>query len=222
MTATAAAAGAGAAARFVLPVLRYGYDGLEPALSEGALRTHHGEHHARCIDATNRLLGQAGAAVRSLEDLLNDGGDGALCESAARTWNHGFFWQSMNRFIVGPEGLLAGAVTTDFGNFDTLRSRFLAEGARHCGPGWIWLVANGPHIAITTTDDAHSIAATAGVTPLLVCDLSDHAYRADHKDQGAWLASWWDRLANWNFAERQYGVALGHGEAWHHPLAVGA
>jgi Fe-Mn family superoxide dismutase len=57
-----------------------------------------------------------------------------------------------------------------------------------------------------------------GITPLLACDVWEHAYYIDYRqDRAAWLTTWSDKLANWQFAERQYRAALGRGEPWHYP-----
>lgn len=70
-------------------------------------------------------------------------------------------------------------------------------------------------------DDARgeTIITEPGVTPLLVCDLWEHAYYLDHKIDraAAFLTSWWDRLANWSFAEQQFATASGEGAAWTFP-----
>ena len=57
-----------------------------------------------------------------------------------------------------------------------------------------------------------------GVTPLLACDVWEHAYYIDYRqDRANWLTLWWDKLANWSFAENQYGAALSQGVSWRYP-----
>ncbi|MGE3745031.1 MAG: Fe-Mn family superoxide dismutase [Sphingomonadaceae bacterium] len=64
------------------------------------------------------------------------------------------------------------------------------------------------------------MAKICGATPLLVCDVWEHAYYLDYRqDRASWLGAWWDKLANWQFAEQQYGAALGLGAAWTYPEA---
>ena len=59
------------------------------------------------------------------------------------------------------------------------------------------------------------------MTPLLVCDLWEHAYYLDHQnDRKGFLSSWFDTLPNWEFAAFQYVAAQGRGETWRHPLPV--
>lgn len=209
---------------FPLPPLSYGYCDLAPLLSETTLLTHHGKHHARYVETLNRLLIEQNTPAQYLEDVICDAvgrTPKTLLNNAAQAWNHGFFWESMSAQASSPGGLLPGAVTSDFGNMGALKSRFIAEGTGHFGSGWVWLVARGSHISIISTHDAESAVTIDGLTPLLVCDLWEHAYYLDYRqDRAAWLAAWWDRLANWQFAERQYAAALGHGERWRYPTAA--
>jgi Fe-Mn family superoxide dismutase len=211
--------------RLFLPELEYSYSALEPCLSETALTTHHSKHHARYVDAANRLLAEQGAPARSLEDLLDTPQAQAtpgLFNNAAQAWNHGFFWKSMTGRPARPMALLARAIAEDFGTLDELKSRFVAEGSSHFGSGWVWLAAKGPRLAILSTHDAGTLAAARDMVPLLVCDVWEHAYYLDYRqDRGGWLTSWLDRLANWEFAEAQYSASLGSGGRWRYPVAAG-
>ncbi len=79
----------------------------------------------------------------------------------------------------------------------------------------------GENLAVITTHDAGSPLNQTGVTPLLVCDLWEHAYYLDHRnDRAAFLSAWWDKLAYWRFAGRQYAAASGESKAWRYPKPV--
>ena len=83
------------------------------------------------------------------------------------------------------------------------------------------MVAKGEDLAVITTHDAGSPLNQTGVTPLLVCDLWEHAYYLDHQsDRAAFLSAWWDKLAYWGFAGRQYAAANGESAAWRYPKPV--
>ena len=69
-----------------------------------------------------------------------------------------------------------------------------------------------------STHDAEDTLTEDGVTPLLVCDLWEHAYYLDYKnDRKGFLEGWFDTLANWEFAEQQFAAASGEREAWRYP-----
>ena len=206
---------------FELPPLPYGIEALAPVLSAETLEIHHGKHHARYVETLNRLLGEQNFSAHTLEEIVRIAqGSGAkgLFNNAAQAWNHSFFWESMSATPSKPSGELAKAISTAFGSHDALGQRFLAEGTGHFGSGWVWLIAKGGALELISTHDAGIPILADGVTPLLACDVWEHAYYIDFRqDRAAWLASWWDRLANWRFAEQQYAAALGQGEPWHYP-----
>jgi Fe-Mn family superoxide dismutase len=206
---------------FELPDLPYGYGALGAVISEAALQVHHQKHHARYVEVTNDLLAESGAAYRPLEDVVSlaaKRGARKLFNNAGQAWNHGFFWESMDPAGRPPEGDLALAIDRQFLGLEDLRAAFVAEGSSHFGSGWVWLVAEGEVLRVVSTHDAVSPLGEAGKTPLLVCDLWEHAYYLDHKnDRAVFLTTWFDMLANWSFAGRQFAAARGLGEPWRYP-----
>lgn len=206
---------------FALPPLPYGLDALEPALSAETLEVHHGKHHARYVETLNRLLGEQNFSAHSLEEVIRIArGCGAqgLFNNAAQAWNHAFFWESMTPEPSAPTGLLADAIASAFGGIEALGKQVLAEGTGHFGSGWVWLIARRDKLEVASTHDAGTPVIEEGATPLLACDLWEHAYYIDYRqDRANWLATWWNRLANWRFAKRQYAAALSRGEPWRYP-----
>jgi Fe-Mn family superoxide dismutase len=203
---------------FELPTLPYGVGDLQPVLSAETLQIHHGKHHARYVETLNRLLSEQNFSAHSLEEIIRIAhGSRAhgLFNNAAQAWNHGFFWESMTPHSSTPSGPLADAITSAFGNVASLGQRFIAQGGGHFGSGWVWLVARGENLEVVSTHDAGTPLLQEGITPLLVCDVWEHAYYIDYRqDRATWLTSWWDKLANWRFAEQQYAAALGDGQSW--------
>jgi Fe-Mn family superoxide dismutase len=209
---------------FQLPALPYGYGDLAPVTSEATLRVHHGKHHARYVQVTNELLAQAGAPDRTLEEVViaaTKAGDGKLFNNAAQAWNHGFFWNCMRPGGAQPGVELAKAVNAAFGGLGELRKAFAAEGAGRFGSGWVWLTVKDGRLEVVSTHDAGTPLTTPGVTPLLVCDVWEHAYYLDHKnDRAGFLDAWWDLLANWGFAESQFVTARDGAPTWRYPVAT--
>lgn len=205
---------------FALPDLPYAYDALQPVLSELTLRTHHDKHHARYVTVTNELLAERAVRPERLEDVVRQAsaaGDRKLADNAGQAWNHAFFWESMSATAGAPAGSLRAAIEARHGGVDLLRAMFLAEGAGHFGSGWVWLIAKNGEISVATTHDGATALELDG-TPLLVCDLWEHAYYLDHRnDRAGFLAAWWDRLVDWDFVSRQFDAAQGQGAAWRYP-----
>jgi len=207
---------------FALPDLPYAFDALAPAMSDKTLHFHHDKHHAAYVKTTNELLSKAGKTPKNLEDVIREAskaGEKKLFNNAAQAWNHGFFWVSMAPKGEKPTGDLAKAISDTFGDLAALRTKFVEEGAGHFGSGWVWLVADDSgKLEVRSTHDAEDLVTHQGATPLLVCDLWEHAYYLDHQNnRKGFLEAWFDGLANWSFAARQFAAARGQGEAWRYP-----
>ena len=204
---------------FKLPDLPYVYDALEPTLSARTLRFHHDNHHATYVKTLNAALEASGATPASLEVVIRENagsGDPHLFNNAAQAWNHGFFWCCMTPAKDKPIGDLAAAIQSKFGGLDRLREAFVKEGVGHFGSGWVWLSADrSGALSVASTHDAHDMVTTANSTPLLVCDLWEHAYYLDYQsDRQGFLQAWFDTLANWKFAAAQWAAAKGEGSPW--------
>lgn len=201
---------------FILPELPYPAGALAPTLSELLMRTHHDKHHRTYVDTVNKLVGEAGGSPDSMEAVVRQAaadGRRTLFNNAGQAWNHAFFWECMIPENTAPAGVLAQAIDRDFGGLAALKTRFVDEGATHFGSGWVWIVAEGGKLSVLSTHDADTPIARDGPIPVLVCDVWEHAYYLDHKqDRKGFLGQWFDRLANWRFAEAQLG-----GERYRYP-----
>lgn len=209
---------------FILPELPYALGALEPVLSETLLATHYGKHHKAYVDNVNRMLGEAGRSADSMEAVVRESAAAKqqkLFNNAGQAWNHAFFWECMTRDRAAPEGALAEAIQRDFGGLDGLKARFVEEGVGHFGSGWAWLVQEGGKLSVISTHDGDTALIREGVTPILVCDVWEHAYYLDYRqDRKGFLERWFDELANWSFAARQMASAQGGDQGYRYPPPV--
>jgi superoxide dismutase, Fe-Mn family len=203
---------------FSLPDLPFGYDALQPTMSSDTLHLHHDKHHKKYVDTVNQLL--AGKPASSLEDVIKDAhknGDKKLFNNAAQAWNHAFFWNCLTPDKGEPSGDLLAAINRDFGGVQALRDQFIKEGETHFASGWAWLIDNNGKLEVISTHDADTTVVRPGVRPLLVCDVWEHAYYLDTKnDRKAFLEGFFDKLANWSFA----GERLASQQPWTYPAQV--
>jgi len=188
----------------VQPALPYAQDALAPHISAETLSFHYGKHHAGYVRKVNAAIEGTEHADKSLEQLI---GEGVAFNAAAQTWNHTFYWNSMSPSGGGaPTGAIAAAIDASFGSFDAFKAQFSAKAGGHFASGWAWLVKNADgSLAIVDTHDAGTVATQEGVTPLLVCDVWEHAYYVDYRNgRGNYIAAWWN-LVNWDFANANLG-----------------
>jgi Fe-Mn family superoxide dismutase len=191
---------------FELPALPYEKNALEPHMSANTFDFHHGKHHNTYIVNLNGMLDGSDLADASLEDIIKatagDPAKAGMINNAAQVWNHTFFWNSMKPNGGGaPTGELAAKIDSDLGGFDAFKDAFKAAGATQFGSGWAWLVVgDGGKLEVVKTPNAET-PLTQGKTPLLTCDVWEHAYYLDYQNRRPdFLASFLDNLANWDFA----------------------
>ena len=207
---------------FKLPDLPYAYDALQPTISAETMRLHHDKHHAKYVQTTNQICEEEGLLPASLEELILKARDAAkpkLFNNAAQAWNHAFFWSCMSPDKGAPDAALAQAIERNFGGVDKLKAKFVAEGGAHFGSGWVWLIAGPDGLQVVSTHDGENHLGQSEIVPLLVCDLWEHAYYVDYRnDRDAFLKAWFDAVPDWSFASHQFAAARGNdGGVWTYP-----
>ncbi len=188
---------------FSLPPLPYSKDALAPAISQETLEFHYGKHHQGYMNKLKAALEGTPEAEKSLEEIVRTA-SGGVFNNAAQVWNHTFFWHSMKPGGGGepPAGDVADAITRDFGGYDAFRAEFKQKGLGRFGSGWVWLVVDGGKLAVVDTPNAET-PLTTPATPLLTCDVWEHAYYIDYRnDRGQFLDVFLDRLLDWDFVAK--------------------
>ncbi|MBC7171832.1 MAG: superoxide dismutase, partial [Polyangiaceae bacterium] len=114
---------------------------------------------------------------------------------------HTFFWDSMKPNGGGaPTGDVKDLLVRDFGSVENFAEEFSTKGMAQFGSGWAWLVLEAGKAKIVTTPNAETPLTTAA-KPLLTCDVWEHAYYIDYRnDRAAFLKVFLDKLVNWDFA----------------------
>lgn len=185
---------------FTLPELPFAKDALAPHISSETLDYHHGKHHNAYVTKLNAMVeADASLAGKSLEDLVRTS-KGGLFNQAAQVWNHTFYWHSLKPGGGGePTGAIKEAIDKSFGSFSAFKEKFSATAGGHFGAGWAWLVKDGSGLSIVDTHDAGN-PLTDGKTPILTCDVWEHAYYVDYRNaRPKYIEAWWN-LVNWDHA----------------------
>ena len=201
-----------------LPSLPYAVDALEPHISRTTLEIHHGRHHRAYVEKTQSLVAGTPLANASLEEIIaktaGKKAKAALFNNAAQAWNHAFYWSSLSpRGGGAPGGELADLIDRDFASHAAFADAFKAAAVGQFGSGWAWLVLDGGRLAIAATSNADTPLARDQV-PLLTVDVWEHAYYLDYQNRRAdYVATFLDKLANWEFASRNLAQATARKEA---------
>ncbi len=190
---------------FTLPELPYAQDALEPHISAETLSYHYGKHHNTYVVKLNGLIEGTELADKSLEEIIKSS-TGGVFNNAAQVWNHTFYWNCLAPNAGGqPSGELAAAIDASFGSFDEFKAKFTDSAVNNFGSSWTWLVKNADgSLAIVNTSNAATPLTDEGVTPLLTCDLWEHAYYIDYRNvRPDYLNAYWS-LVNWDFVAKNF------------------
>ncbi len=189
---------------FELPPLPYEMNALEPHISQETLEYHYGKHHKAYVDKLNGMIPGTEYEDCSLEDIVCKA-DGGIFNNAAQIWNHTFYWHCMTPNGGGaPNGEFANAINNTFETFEDFKEAFSAACAGLFGSGWVWLVKDKQgKLEIVSSPNAGN-PMTEGKTPIMTCDVWEHAYYIDTRNaRPKYVENFWN-LVNWDFVSAQY------------------
>ena len=187
-----------------LPELPYPLDALEPYISKQTLSFHYGKHHAAYVDKLNKAVQETHFFGKSLEEIIASA-QGPIFNNAAQAWNHAFYWQCLSpNGGDESENKIIRAIERDFKTMQDFKQSFTDAAASLFGSGWTWLVMNkSGKLKIINTQNADT-PLTLGQTPLLVCDVWEHAYYLDYQNaRPDYLHAFW-KLVDWEFVNEQF------------------
>ena len=188
-----------------LAPLPYADDALAPTISAETISFHYGKHHAGYVKTLNGLVAGTKYEGLSLEEIVaasRDAGDTAIFNNAAQIWNHDFYWRSLAPAGMGgePSAELLAAINASFGSLDACKAALADAAVKRFGSGWAWLLKKDGKLVVESTSNADTPCGKAGVTPLLVIDVWEHAYYLDYKNRRADFVREYMNLIDWDKA----------------------
>jgi Fe-Mn family superoxide dismutase len=215
LTGTANAHPKGAKARMPheLPPLPYAYDALEPYYDAQTVKLHHDIHHAAYVKGLN-------AAEEKLAQMLASGDFAAVksvCKELAFHGSghilHSILWTNMKPGGGGEpgKGPLSRLIVKCFGSFEAFSKLFLAATNAVEGSGWgILAYRRDDDQLVVLQAEKHQDLTQWGVTPILVCDVWEHAYYLKYQNKRPdWTAAFLQHLVNWDDVEARLKAAMG-------------
>jgi len=189
---------------FILPALPYEQDALEPYISRKTLEFHHGKHHQAYVTNVNNLIVGTEFENANLETIIQKA-EGGIFNNGAQVYNHTFYFDQFSPTPTEvPGGRLKAAIDVTFGSFDAFKEAFNKAATTLFGSGWAWLVKDvDGKLAIVQTSNAGN-PLRDGSTPLLTCDVWEHAYYLDKQNQRAvYITDFW-KIVDWKIVEGRF------------------
>lgn len=196
-------------ADYTLPELAYDYSALEPSISGTIMELHHSKHHQAYVTGANTALQQL-AEARDSDNLANVNKlEKDLAFNLGGHVNHSIFWTNLSPDGGDkPTGELASAIDDHFGSFDKFRAHFTATALGVQGSGWAvlaWDSLGQRPIVVQFFDQQGNLP--AGIVPLLMLDVWEHAYYLDYKNVRAdYIKAFWN-IANWENVQQRLQAA---------------
>jgi len=186
---------------FTLPPLPYAIDALEPFISARTLEFHHGKHHQAYVNNLNILIVGTEFENASLETIIKKA-EGGIFNNGAQVFNHTFYFEQFSaKPATEPSSNLKAAIERTFGSVEAFKEAFNKAAATQFGSGWAWLVMDAEgKLSIVQTSNA-GCPVRDGLTPLLTCDVWEHAYYLDKQNlRPAYIADFW-KILDWTIVE---------------------
>jgi Fe-Mn family superoxide dismutase len=178
--------------------LPYELDALEPQMSKETLEYHYGKHHQTYVTKLNGLIKGTKYEDLPLEEIIKSS-EGGVFNNSAQVFNHDFFWKGLTPGGSEIPEAVENKLNEAFGSVDKFKEEFTNAAVNQFGSGWAWLVKDGTgKLDIISTSNANT-PITQGLTPVLTCDVWEHAYYIDTRNaRPAYLENFW-KLVNWDF-----------------------
>lgn len=193
--------------------LPFAKDALTGLISTETIDYHYGKHHQTYVTNLNNLLTGTGLEEMPLNELIVTGLERCPADkrtgvfnNAAQVYNHNFYWNTLTPGgSKTPTGKLAKAIDDTFGGLAKFNEQFTKAATTLFGSGWTWLSkTRDGKLEIAQTSNA-ATPVTEKKTPLLVCDVWEHAYYIDYRNaRPKYVEAFLTRI-NWDFASKNFG-----------------
>jgi Fe-Mn family superoxide dismutase len=192
---------------YTLPPLPY--KSLEPVIDDATLALHHDKHHAGYVKGANAALAALAKARDAADFALVKHWERELAFHGCGVVLHNLYWASMAPPGAGgkPSADLAKAVDAAFGGQDKMLAQFAAATKAVEASGW-GVLAWEPVAKrlVILQAERHQDLTIWGCTPILICDVWEHAYYLKYKNDRAAYVDAWAKIVDWDGASKRFAA----------------
>ena len=197
---------------FVLPILKYNYNDLEPSFDAQTMEIHHSKHHAGYTNNLNNAIKDTEYENMSIEEILKSSNlPVAIKNNGGGFYNHCLFWSILSPSGGGsPIGEIKDEINQVFGDFKNMKSEFNKAAATRFGSGWAWLCINNGKLNICSTANQNNplMENECGGVPILGLDVWEHAYYLKYQNRRPdYINAFWN-LVNWDVVNQKFNHSL--------------
>lgn len=203
--------------KYELPPLPYEFGALEPNIDAKTMEIHYTKHHQTYTNNLNAALEKCSEDVQNMDiiDILKNLSKvpvdvkGAINFNGGGFDNHRIFWKNLTPNGGGEAtGKIAEAINNTFGSFSAFKDKFTTSTVAIQGSGWGWLVFDPSSNRVDYKAMPNQTSPwTEGLTPLLGCDVWEHAYYLKYQNKRPdYVNAWWN-LVNWQDVNERFETA---------------
>jgi len=192
---------------YTLPELPYGYEDLEPHISEAQLKIHHQKHHQGYVNGANAILQKLDKARKEGADIDVKATLKELSFNIGGHLLHSLFWPNLAPAGKGggkPSGVLGDAIKKEFGSFERFKKEFSQTAVSVEGSGWAALsFCRQTNRPIIMQIEKHNTNVYPMFRILMALDVWEHAYYLDYKNERARFVDAFWNIVNWDEANKR-------------------
>ena len=182
-----------------MPQLPYAPNALEPVISEQTINFHYGKHLQNYVNTLNNLIKGTELEGKSVEEIVKVAPEGPVFNNAGQALNHTLYFIQFKSPVSGnvPQGKIAEAINSSFGDFETFKKEFTQAAVSLFGSGWAWLSQDQSRKLVITKEPNGGNPLRSGLNPLMGIDVWEHAYYLDYQNRRPdHIAAVWD-IIDW-------------------------
>ena len=182
-----------------MPQLPYAPNALEPVISEQTINFHYGKHLQNYVNTLNNLIKGTELERKSVEEIVKVAPEGPVFNNAGQALNHTLYFIQFKSPVSGnvPQGKIAEAINSSFGDFETFKKEFTQAAVSLFGSGWAWLSQDQSGKLVITKEPNGGNPLRSGLNPLMGIDVWEHAYYLDYQNRRPdHIAAVWD-IIDW-------------------------
>jgi Fe-Mn family superoxide dismutase len=194
---------------YALPQLPYGYDELQPHISQEQLTLHHQKHHQAYVNSANAILERLDKARKEGTDFDVKATLKELSFHIGGHLLHSLFWTNIAPPGKGggkPKGTLGTVLEKEFGSFERFKKEFSMAATSVEGSGWAALsFCRQTNRPIIMQIEKHNTNVYPMFTILMVIDVWEHAYYLDYKNERAKFVDAFWNIVSWDEVNKRLG-----------------
>jgi len=198
---------------YQLPELPFGYKELEPYISEEQLTIHHRKHHQAYVNGANAILERLDKARKEGLDVDVRATLKELSFNIGGHLLHSLFWANLtppSKAKEKPEGQLLAVLEKEFGSLERFKKEFTQCALSVEGSGWAALsFCRQTGRPLLMQIEKHNVNVYPMFRILLVCDVFEHAYYLDYKNDRAKFVEAFFHIVDWSAVAKRLKEILG-------------